>query len=208
MDKGLLTLIVSIPITSLKAPKAREYLESLPCPAPATVYGMLLSLIGEEDRHKYVGTELAIGILKEPAISTVLRTAWRIKNKKLGPGNGNNKRPDFQELLTGLELLVVIRESDLAQKVATAFDSPENISRYGGLSLGESTHLVDEIRPWRPSDPDRATLLIHDTNGDLTLPVWVDHVGSSGTIFRQYALEEVSLESVGSLDCWTTIVNQ
>ena len=55
--------------------------------------------------------------------------------------------------------------------------------RFGGLSLGESTHLVDEVRRLRPTDiaPTRAFLLAE--RGRLSLPVWVDHVGSAGTHF-------------------------
>ena len=60
-------------------------------------------------------------------------------------------------------------------------DQPRQVDRFGGLSLGESTHLVDEVRRLRPTDvgPMRAFLLAE--RGRLSLPVWVDHVGSAGT---------------------------
>lgn len=206
----ILKLFVSVPITCLKPSRAREYFETLPCPSPATVYGVLLSLVGEEDRRIHIGTEIAIGLIGETEVSTVLRTAWRIKSKKSDPGLGDNKRPDFQELLTGLKLAVWLRPGSdqgkptLFQRVRDAFSNPASISRYGGLSLGESTHLIDTIRPWRDTDPEPERMLVPDPDGDLSLPVWVDHVGSERTVFNQYRLADAS-KSVGLADCWSRI---
>ena len=39
-----LALYLSAPVASFRVPQAREYLETFPCPPPATVYGALLSL--------------------------------------------------------------------------------------------------------------------------------------------------------------------
>src|SRR3990172_4206493 len=103
-----LALYVSVPIAAFRAPYAREYLETLPCPPPATVYGMLLSLVGEEHRRAHIGAELAVALLSQPALSTVLRTSWRLKTAG-PPGLGANKRPDYQELLTGVRLAVWVR---------------------------------------------------------------------------------------------------
>src|SRR5215207_9386739 len=72
-------LFVSVPIAAFRAPYAREYLETLPCPPPATVYGMLLSLVGEENRRTHIGADVATAMLSEPALSTVIRTSWRLK---------------------------------------------------------------------------------------------------------------------------------
>lgn len=210
MHSEPLKLFISIPVTCLKPSRAREYFETLPCPSPATIYGMLLSLVGEEDRHVHIGTEIAIGLIGDPGVSTVLRTLWRIKNKKSDPGLGDNRRPDFQELLTGLQLAVWFRPGSdkgtptLYQRVLDAFSNPASVSRFGGLSLGESTHLVDTIRPWREADPEPERMLIRDPNGDLSLPVWVDHVGSEGTVFGQYRLVEADLPG-GLGECWSRI---
>jgi CRISPR-associated protein Cas5t len=75
--------------------------------------------------------------------------------------------------------------------VAVALDHPERIDRFGGLSLGESTHLVDEVARLRDgtSGPARAYLLAE--RGRLSLPVWVDHVGSAGTRHVCGDLEEI-----------------
>jgi len=190
-------LYVSAPIACFRVAQAREYWETYPCPPPATIYGMLLSMVGEEDRDVHIGAELAIALLSEPQRSTVLRTLWRVKDKKLPPGSGNNKRPDFQELLSPVSLSVWVRKGakeitdcPLIDRVNSAFCSPASISRFGGLSLGESTHLVDEVRRWKEDDPAEGRMLVADLAGNLSLPLWADHVGSKGTSWGQFGLSE------------------
>ena len=107
-----ISLLVSVPICSFRKPYAREFFETERIPPPATVYGFLLSLVGEEDRHAYVGTRLAMAMVEEPSVSTILRTTWRIKSK-LPPGIGNNKKPDYQEVLTGLQVYVCVGDCEL-----------------------------------------------------------------------------------------------
>ena len=75
-----------------------------------------------------------------------------------------------------------------------ALDAPAKVNRYGGLCLGESTHLVDEVRRWRPHDPAWGYLLAPQPDGDLSLPLWPDHVGSRGTRWGQFRLEESKVE--------------
>lgn len=210
----MLRLYVSVPVACFRVSQAREYWETYPCPPPSTVYGMLLSLVGEPDRLVHQGAELAIGLLSEPQRSVVLRTLWRVKDSKAGPGIGNNKRPDFQELLSDIRLSVWVRrgekekaEPSLFSRLSDAFNNPGNITRFGGLSLGESTHLVDEARPWRSNDPQNLRLLIPDDKGDLSLPVWPDHVGSKGTAWRQFKLGQEALVSEGIVkSAWVPII--
>jgi len=66
-------------------PQAREYWETLPCPPPATVYGMLLSAVGEPNRIHHEGAEVALALLSAPELSVVVRTLWRMKDQKLAP---------------------------------------------------------------------------------------------------------------------------
>src|SRR5438067_4482029 len=91
----VIALFISVPIAAFRVPQAREYLESFPCPPPATVYGALLSLVGETARHAHVGAELAIAQLSHPFRSVVLRTLWRVKGLQTSAGTNENKRPDF-----------------------------------------------------------------------------------------------------------------
>jgi CRISPR-associated protein Cas5t len=206
-----LGIFLSVPVAGFRAPHAREYFETLPVPPPSTLYGMLLSLVGEEQRTRHEGAEVALAMLSAPAISVVLRTTWRIKDRKLGPGLGNNRRPDFQELLTDLRLAVWLRPGreegstpSLHQRVTEVLANPAASRRFGALALGESTHLVDELRPLRSGDLTVARPLVADPDGDLSLTIWPNHVGSRGTVWGQYRLTD---EWDGSFDerSWVSV---
>lgn len=193
----MIGLYVSVPIASFRRGAAREYWETLPLPPPSTVYGFLLSMVGETDRDRHVGARCTAGVIGQPDQSTVLRKLWRVKDKKLGLGNGANVRPDYQELLTNVRLVIWLDSSDekpseepdgktLEDRVAASLtdDGRRSIQRFGGLSLGESTHMVDEVMPIERApdlDDESVRLFLLDKSGNFTLPVWVDHVGSKGT---------------------------
>jgi CRISPR-associated protein Cas5t len=185
---------VTAPITAFRAPQAREYLETLPVPPPATVYGMLCSLVGEPDRFVHAGAEVAIGVIASGTQTRVLRTLWRVKDANTELGLRENKRPDFQVLLTGVAFAVHVRPGEdkgtptLAERLSIAFDDPATVTRFGGLALGESTHLVDEVRRLRPDDRAPLEWLMGAPDGQLPLPVWADHVGSAGTRYGQFQL--------------------
>ena len=191
----MLGIRVTVPVACFRKGLAREYLETEPLPPPSTCYGFLLSLVGETQRYRHAGCRVAPVLLNEPEQSVVLRTVWRVKKTPLGsPGNS---RPDYQQILSPVELVIWLDstgESEgadmLETRVHRALQQPETISRFGGLSLGESAHLVDEVQPLtrylaskeyarRRPLAGRAFLLAE--RGRLTLPVWVDHVGSAGT---------------------------
>src|SRR5919202_7012 len=100
----MLGLHVSVPIACFRKGLAREYLETELLPPPATCYGFLLSLVGEGRRRRHVGSRVAPVLLNEPELSVVLRTVWRVKSEPLGaPGN---TRPDYQQLLSPVELVL------------------------------------------------------------------------------------------------------
>lgn len=182
----MLGIRVSVPIACFRKGLAREYLETEPLPPPATCYGFLLSLVGERQRARHVGCRVAPVLLNEPALSVVLRTVWRVKRKPLG--SVGNTRPDFQQLLSPVELVIwldstgeVNRDDTLEARVNAALTQPDQIDRFGGLSLGESTHLVDEVCRF-PGDASRSgRVFLRADRGRMTLPVWVDHVGSAAT---------------------------
>ncbi len=86
-----------------------------------------------------------------------------------------------------------------------AFEHPELVRRFGCLFLGESDQLIKsiklvsedylgEVRHW----------VIMDNRGWLTLPYWVDHVGSRNTRFLRYRIEEMDRLSPPDL-AWTMI---
>ena len=201
-------LYISVPVASFRVPRAREFFETFPVPPPATVYGMLLSLVGETNRRIHEGTEIAIALLSDPEYSVVLRTLWRVKKKESGLGLGENRRPDFQELLTDIRLAVWIRdeeivETSLAKRIRKSIDNPSTINRFGGLCLGESTHLVDEVSLLNLSEK-QGQFLIAEDDGDLSLPIWPDHVGSR-TRWGQYSLKQFNFSDGIPDNAWTVI---
>jgi CRISPR-associated protein Cas5t len=200
-----ISLRISVPFCSFRKPYAREFLESERFPPPATVYGFLLSLVGEELRQTYIETRLAIAVVRKPQVSQVLRTVWRVKKKDQHPGTGSNKRPDYQEVLSGLEMGVWVAEGPLAERISVAATRPELIHRYGGLCLGESRDLVNDIH-FQPEWTGTGLWLTPDPRGDHALPAWVDHVGSRGTRWVQCRLREGPLSDPLSDDPrWITI---
>lgn len=191
-----LQLYVSVPIACFRVAQAREYWETYPCPAPSTIYGMLLSIVGEANRFAHKGTEIAMAMISTPQLSVVLRSLWRIKDKNVGFGVGVNVRPDYQEILSDIRLSIWVREGSkeesdepLVSRLWYALKNPSEIVRFGGLSLGESTFLVDEVRLWRNGDCIIGRILVADDKGGLSLPIWPDHVGSSKTSWGQFSLE-------------------
>jgi CRISPR-associated protein Cas5t len=71
-----LHLYVSVPVAGFRVAQAREYWETYPCPPPSTIYGMLLSLVGEPNRLAHQGCEIAVAVVSDPRRSVVLRTLW------------------------------------------------------------------------------------------------------------------------------------
>ena len=203
----MIGIYVTVPIACFRKGLAREYLETEPLPPPSTCYGFLLSLVGETDRYRHVGCRIAPVLLGRPEKSTIIRTVWRTKSKKLRMGDGNNRTPAQQELLTGVRLVLWLNSLDekeaepsLEQRVEKALTRPDLLERFGGLSLGESTHLVDQVTLFSGSAEETGVIFICEEQGRLTLPVWVDHVGSKGTRYVTGDLETVTLTSPGRTD--------
>src|SRR5581483_4252235 len=129
----MLGVRVTLPIACFRKGLAREYLETESLPPPATCYGFLLSLVGETKRARHIGCRVCPVLLNEPEMSVVLRTIWRVKSKPLGsPGN---TRPDFQQLLSPVELVIWLDSTDesgsprLEERVVQALEHPETVSR-------------------------------------------------------------------------------
>ncbi len=191
----MIGISVSIPIACFRKGFAREYLETYDAPPPSTCYGFLLSLVGETERERHIGARVTATSLETPTKSVVLRTVWRVKKKLLG--SSENMRPDFQQLLTDVNLILWLDSSEevnrtedfLETRVRAALDPKKRggVSRFGGLSFGESSHLVNEVSIYNPQltgqeiDSKNPQIFLVDSEGEATLPVWVDHVGSAGT---------------------------
>jgi CRISPR-associated protein Cas5t len=185
----MIGLYVTVPIACFRKGHAREFLETEAIPPPSTCYGFLLAMVGETDRTKHLGCRVTVGRFGDPDVSVVLRTVWRVKSKPLG--SSGNTRPDYQQLLTDVRLVIWLDSADetgtgprLEDRIRAAISDPTQVSRFGGLSLGESTHLVDQVSLLDPDSPPSAddfSAFLLSESGRMTLPVWVDHVGSAGT---------------------------
>ncbi|MGQ4648919.1 type I-MYXAN CRISPR-associated protein Cas5/Cmx5/DevS [Lyngbya aestuarii] len=204
-----LAIYVEVPFATFRQSHGREYGQTYPVPPPSTVYGMLLSLVGEIDTGKHCGVQLAIAMLSQPRKSKVLRRLRRFKVKDYS--DSRNTIPEHQEILTDVQFIVWVAPGTeqvsptLSQRVEQALMHPTAVQRFGCLYLGESNDLVNVVK--LVSDDYRSDArqwLVRDNQGLITLPYWVDHVGSRETRRLRYQLKEISTEFPPD-SSWTTI---
>ena len=194
----MIGLRLSVPVACWRKAHARELFETEKVPPPATCYGALLSLVGETDRLRHQGCRITGGVIAPSPPSTVVRTLWKIKDLASPQGSGENAKPDFQQLLTNCELFVWCDSRDeqaggLEGRVKRAFESPSEIDRFGGWSLGESTHLINEAHLLPEAiAPAGTRAFLLDDQGHSTLPIWVDHVGMAGTRYAVGNVEPIN----------------
>ncbi|MGD1904336.1 MAG: CRISPR-associated protein Cas5 [Geitlerinemataceae cyanobacterium] len=201
-------LYIDCPCTSFPRSFARDYKETYCYPPPSTLYGFLLSLVGESDLRSHLGVKLAIGVVGEDSpISRVLRKnrSHKFGKKHLGTYPAAQfSKPNFQEVLTDLRVVLRLNSSSetgaksgavtLADRVAIALTSPGQISRFGGLSLGESWAMVNGVRRYRDDD-GAVRWLCRDDRGLIALPVWIDREQTTRGTFRRFSLGDFTLES-------------
>ncbi len=181
---------VEVPVCAFRPYASREYQDTFPVPTPSSVYGMLLSLLGvpREEKARHRGAEMALAVARLPGRSKVFR--------KLRRGSDlENTRPDYQDLLMDLTLWVWLRpgadaaEPPLSQRVPTALLPPHAVTRSGGLSLGESSYLVDTVVT-DPNPPDRLVFLTPNEHGFFSIPIWVDHLERANTVLRRFVISD------------------
>ena len=193
--KDPIVLSVEVPVASFRESRAKDYIATYPVPPPSSVYGMLLSMVGEVNRHRHCGVRLAMAFGSIPEKSVVLRKIRRFKQPDLN--SPENSRPDYQEILTEIEMVLWVDASqdrsspNLSHRIQQGLADPSSIERFGSLCLGESSHLVDSI-DLLPTGYEGGKLqwLMRERFGWLTLPYWVDHVGSTGTRWERYKIME------------------
>ena len=204
-----IALYVHVPCATFRTSRSREYGKTYPVPPPSTVYGMLLSLVGETDSQRHCGVKLAIAMLSQPQKSTILRKMRRFKATSLT--DPKNTTVEHQEILTDIRFIVWIESSleeakpTLTKRINKAKSDPAAVKRFGCLYLGESNDLVNSIKLASERHLNQPKQwLVKESSGRITLPYWVDHVGSRGTRWQRYSLEE--LDSTTPPDrSWTTI---
>jgi CRISPR-associated protein Cas5t len=147
------------------------------------------------------GAEMAIAMPSLPGRSRVFR--------KLRRGDLHQLRPDYQDLLIDVTLWVWLRRGadsgtpPLVDRVETTLREPSSVTRSGGLSLGESSYLVNEVL-LETDPPAEALFLMPDASGFYALPVWVDHVSASGSRSKRFTLEKLQVDSALAR-CWFAI---
>lgn len=181
-----LCLFVDVPMASFRPMWSREYQETYPAPPPSTVYGMLLSLIGveREEKERYAGVKIAVALQDQPESGRIFRKFRRVAQARKDADPLTDRRPDYQELVLWLKFWLWVDDSEartsLHKELRKALDKKQRktIARHGALCLGESSHMVNEIKlavgDANPKERE-GRFLVRDKTGFLTMPVWTDH---------------------------------
>lgn len=211
----MLTLYVEVAYASFRKSYARSFAETYRLPPPSTVYGMLLSLVGERLRARHETVRLAFAFRSLPRVATTLRKLSRFKYGEANKQSTLGNAPDYVESLCGIEMLCWIDSScernaapTLEERLRQALTKPEEVRRYGVVSLGMSDDIIDDVRI--VNEVDGAWIrLTPSAEGDFELPIWVDHVGSAGTRWQRYRMGEPAALSVfPTSEDWTTIARR
>lgn len=207
----VLALRVDVPMAGLRPMWAREYQETYPAPPPSTVYGMLLSLVGveREDKDRHAGLRIAVALAGNTEKGRVFRKFRRVPQSDKNVDPLAHRRPDYQELLLGLEFWTWIDDSKaehpLTDRIRMALD-PERrgeIVRHGALCLGESSHMVNAISVDRPRGQGR--FVAPSEQGFLSMPVWSDHRKDRPTLLNFDIREPEELAGNPPADCWIAV---
>lgn len=181
-----LCLFVDVPMASFRPMWSREYQETYPAPPPSTIYGMLLSLIGveREEKSKHAGVEIALALQDQSESGRIFRKFRRVAQARKDTDPLTDRRPDYQELVLWLKFWLWVidskAENPLTKKISEALDKKQrkSITRHGALCLGESTHMLNEIKlaigDANPTGRE-GRFLVRDKTGFLTMPIWTDH---------------------------------
>lgn len=200
---------IEVPFASFRKSFARSYGETYAFVPPSTMYGMLLSLVGEQSRNRHEGVKLAFAYRSIPRISAGVQKRSRHKYGTIGAPKDLGNSLDFNERLCGISLLCWIDSTDevitgetLEYRVKSEIRCPRYASRFGVLSLGLSDDLVNEINLVDIPDSTAYRLILSDS-GHYELPIWVDHLGSKGTRWQRYNVDQQPCEvTTGPTSDW------
>jgi len=192
----MIAVRVQVPYATFRKSFARSFAESYPLAPPATVYGMLLSLVGERFRERHEGLGLAFAYSRVPKIATTLRKLSRFKYGVASKQSISGNVPDYIESLCDLDFICWIDSSTeksngsqpLEERVENALANASTINRYGVLSLGLSDDAVDVVQKLS-SIEGLWHRLVPAKGGQIELPTWVDHVGSANTQWQRFDLD-------------------
>jgi CRISPR-associated protein Cas5t len=134
----VITVRITAPFATLRKPLARSYGETYEDLTAQAARQVLLSLVGEPNRNAYPDTVLKVKSLTKPRIATTIQ---RMSQVKYGVP-GKSPRPEYLEVLCGVDALIQV-EGELANRVRTALERPEEIERFGCLSMGLSDDICE-----------------------------------------------------------------
>lgn len=219
----MIILHLEAPYASFRKTFARSFAETYALPPPATVYGMLLSLVGEHFRKRHEGVRVAFAYKRMPRISTALRKLSRYKYGVPSKQSSLGNAPDFVETLCNIEFLCWIdseqekplengqaKGANLEQRLWTALQRPEEVTRRGVVSLGLSDDAVNDVSLCETFE-DKWHRLLPNDRGSLELPIWADHVKGLDTRWQRYEFEkepsEIALGPDSEFWRWTEIID-
>lgn len=205
----MIAVQIQVPFATFRKSFARSFAETYHFAPPATVYGMLLSLVGERFRKRHEGVGLAFAYKQKPKIATTLRKFSRYKYGVASKQSALGNAPDYIESLCDLDFICWIDSSTeinagatLEERVAQAISKPDSVNRYGILCLGLSDDAVDCVKMLEGITGTWLRLL-PENSGSIELPVWVDHVGSQKTRWWRYRVDEEPVDvSTGPNKLW------
>src|SRR2546422_5534520 len=140
--KDVITLRIEVPYASFRKSYALSFAETYPLPPPATVDGMLLSLVGERLRRRHSGVRLAFAyrcqfeneVCRGRCLPPVATTLRKLSRFKYGGGGKEGAKPDYVETGCGIEVLCWVASSPhaagdappLEDRIKQALELPEN----------------------------------------------------------------------------------
>ena len=146
------------------------------------------------------GVKIALALASKPQSNIVMRTVRRLKNADLN--HPSNSKPDFQEVLSGVEIVVGVDScedtNDLETRIVESLSNSKFTERFGGLSIGESKDLIDDIQILEKPSQSLQWLTIN-TKGKIKLPLIVDYMGSKNTKMGKFSLDDYSERSFFSI---------
>lgn len=161
----MIQIYIEAPLASFPRKYANDYRETYQFPPISTVYGCILSFIGELDINAYSANDIKLGTLNlSPEISAV---CTRIRNVSYAPGGKRYKlndklsrtgvysstlysKPNIKEIVTGTRIVAQVNNPNLASRVRQILS--KGCDRFGILSLGNSSAMVNTFREYRESD--------------------------------------------------------
>jgi CRISPR-associated protein Cas5t len=170
-------LYIEAPVASFPRRFAHDYKETYLFPPIRTIYGCILSLIGELDINAYPLDCIKLGVINScPEVSSICLS---YRNPAYSPGGKHVKtrtnvyppgvypsslysKPNIKEVVTGTQVVAVIDNTHLANRVKIAL--VQGCDRFGILSLGESSAMVNVIREYRESDGEILWMNTHQVN--------------------------------------------